>query len=291
MKASFIKTKLNSIINVTKIVTVQDFELDSNYNFEGEAHDFWEMAYIDKGRVLLTVDGEQTILNQGDVVFIKPNAFHASSAYHSSPNFLNISFECKSLAMKSFEGFHAQVDKSLLTFLNSIVKECETAYESRKNAISIKKLVRKKTAKLGSEQLIRTYLEQFLILLLRSLNEKQEFLMFPSKESMQNHLVDDVKKYLLDRLHQNVKIEEICSHFGYSVTYISKVFHEHSGYTINNWFNMKKISRAKELIREKRYNFTEISTLLAFDNPQYFSRVFKKFSGMTPSEFRDSFKR
>ena len=290
MKVQYIKTLLSNVIQINKIVTIHDFEFDQEFAFEGESHNFWELAYIDKGSIIYYHDEGETVVKQGEICFVEPNKFHASKAYKSCPSVINIAFECKSLAMKSFENYHAKLDKSLLPFLISIVQEGAQSYDIPKNAVSLNKLKKKKTPKIGSEQLIRIYLEQFLILLLRSMNEKQEFLMFPSKESMQNHLVEDIKQYVTERIDQEIKIDDVCKYLGYSKTYLSKIFHESTGYTLAFYVNKLKIAKAKELIREKKLNFTEISGKLAFDNPQYFSRVFRRFCGMTPSEFRSSSK-
>ena len=65
-----------------------------------------------------------------------------------------------------------------------------------------------------------------------------------------------------------------------------KLFREQTGETIAAYAVRIRVKRAKQLIREGRYNFTEISDALAFDNPQYFSRVFRRVTGMSPSEFK-----
>ena len=74
----------------------------------------------------------------------------------------------------------------------------------------------------------------------------------------------------------------------YSRTYLSKIFKLHSGHTISEYITMLKIQEAKKLIRQERYTFTEISDMLSFDNPHYFSTVFKRKTNMTPSEYKNS---
>lgn len=56
------------------------------------------------------------------------------------------------------------------------------------------------------------------------------------------------------------------------------------------YFGSMKIEKAQELIREGRHNFTEISALLGYTSIHYFSRHFKKVTGMTPSEYASSVK-
>ena len=72
------------------------YEFDKNFTFEGETHNFWEMVYIDKGKVLIKSESKEMILSQGEIIFHKPNEFHAIRAYESEPNFFVISFSCSS---------------------------------------------------------------------------------------------------------------------------------------------------------------------------------------------------
>ena len=290
MKAIYIKTKPESVINITKIVTVHYYEFDKNFVFEGESHDFWEMVYVDKGQILVRAGDEEFALGQGETVFHAPNEFHSVKALDSSPNFFVISFECSSAVMQSFVGRRAQLDKTLRPFISSIISEAEKTYVIPKNDTGLKKLVKKKTAQIGGEQLIKTYLEQLLIMLLRAAEESESSL-FPSKESMQNHIVTSVREYIEENLESTLRLDVLCRKFGYGKTYLCRLFREQTGTTIASYVSERKIKRAKALIREHQYNFSEISEMLAFDNQQYFARVFKKITGMSPSEFKRSLDR
>ena len=60
------------------------------------------------------------------------------------------------------------------------------------------------------------------------------------------------------------------------------------GEGVIKYFIKLKIKEAKKLIKEGRYNMSEISDMLAFDTPQYFSKCFKNVTRMTPSEYKSS---
>ena len=75
---------------------------------------------------------------------------------------------------------------------------------------------------------------------------------------------------------------------GYGKSYLSRIFKEQTGDTISRYAAVKKTDEAKRLIRESNLNFSQISDRLSFDNPQYFSRVFRRITGMTPTEFKIS---
>lgn len=288
MKATYVKTKPESVINVSKIVILHYYEFGKDFKFAGEKHDFWELVYVDKGRVAVTSDAEEIALGQGELIFHCPNEFHSIRALDSSPNFFVISFVCDSPAMQYFEKYHTSLDNTLKPFISSIVKESERTYEIFKNDPSLKKLVKKESAPLGGEQLIKTYLEQLLIFLTRRITKKGEIGVFPTKETMENHLVTAIKELLEKKAEESLRVSDICLALGYSKSYLSKIFREQTGETIAHHALSVKIDRARQMIRETEMNFSQISDALSFDNPQYFSRVFKRMTGMTPTEFKQS---
>ncbi|MBQ3135369.1 MAG: helix-turn-helix transcriptional regulator [Oscillospiraceae bacterium] len=288
MAASYKKTRPKTLFYIPEIVTIHYYELDKSFVFDGEAHDFWEMVYVDKGAVEIRADDKTLVLNQGEILFHKPHEFHAIRAFRSNPDFFVISFVCRSPAMKLFEGYRAALSQSLRPFVSSIISEARNSFHIPKNDVTLLKLRRRSRAKVGGEQLIKTYLEQLLILLARAVLEQQENSVSPVRESMETQLVSTIKSYIRDNLGKKLTMEELAGVTGYSTSYISRVFRQQCGTTIGRYITAKKISYAKELIRNHTYNFAQISDMLAFDTPQYFASTFKKETDMTPSEFKRS---
>jgi AraC-like DNA-binding protein/quercetin dioxygenase-like cupin family protein len=286
MKAKYIKTQLKNLISISKIVTIPYFEFDESFVFDGESHDFWELVYIDRGRVRVKGGDRDIILGAGEVIMHKPNEFHAIRAYESEPSFFVISFVSPSPRMEYLEGYTARLDEVEKQFITSIIREAESTFIIPKNDTALCGLTKREEAIIGGEQLIKTYLEQLLIFMIRGLERGGE--LFPSRRGMDGIITAEVKRYLKESLDRPFRISELCADIGYSKSYLSKIFHEQSGHAIAAYATMAKVTRAKELIRGGTHNFSEISDLLAFDNPQYFSRVFKRATGMTPSEFRQS---
>ena len=291
MKATYVKTSLSSLVSVSKIVTIHYYEFDRNFVFDGESHDFWEMVYVDGGRVKVKSGDEECELSQGDVIFHAPNEFHSIRALDSSPNFFVISFVSSSPSMESLIGFRTSLDRTLKPFISSIIKEAENSFVIPKNDTSLRKLTKKENAALGGELLIKNFLEELIILLMRGIAGRGESSLFPSKESMENHLVTLVKSFVKEHVYDNPRLSDICRSLGYSKSYLSKLFKEQTGESIASYAIKNKMKVAKALIREGNLNFSEISDKLAFDNPQYFSRAFKRETGMTPSEFMRSLMR
>ena len=288
MKAAYIKTQFKTIINVSKIVTLHYYEFDKNFSFEGEKHDFWEMVYIDKGMVEIKREDKKEIFSQGEIIFHKPNEFHSIKAVDSSPNFFVVSFVCTSPAIQYFENFSTLLNKKLQPFIASIIRESELTYSIPKNDPSLKKLEKKESAIIGGEQLIKTSLEQLFIYLIRDITKSEKSDLVPTTESMDNHLIVSAKEYIKTNLDKPFHVLNLCKTLGYSKSYISKIFKLQTGMSLANYAIQQKIIVAKEYIRSNNYNFSQISDRLAFDNPQYFSRVFKRVTNMTPTEFKQT---
>ena len=128
MASRYTMTKPQTLIHITDIVTIHYYELDKNFVFSGEKHDFWEMVYVDKGSVAIQAEENHLILNQGEILFHKPNEFHSIRSYASDPNFFVISFACKSAAMSHFENYRATLNQSLRPFVSSIITEARNSF-------------------------------------------------------------------------------------------------------------------------------------------------------------------
>lgn len=123
---------------------------------------------------------------------------------------------------------------------------------------------------------------------LGELTQKQERdeKVFIKSENQIKGLAGEIARYLENNVYSNVSINEICDEFGYSKCHICKIFKSAADTTIVDYYNNLKINEAKRLLLETNTTVEEISALLLYDSPQYFSKVFKRYTNMTPSHFR-----
>ena len=103
-------------------------------------------------------------------------------------------------------------------------------------------------------------------------------------------LFNRVADYLEAHLDGHVTIEEVCRENLIGRSQLQKIFREQSGLGIIEYFSLMKVNAAKQLIRTNRMNFTQIAEQLGYTSIHYFSRQFKKVTGMTPSEYASSIK-
>jgi len=287
--SEYFKHQISSIINIHKIVTLNYFEFDNDFAYKGERHNFWELVYVDKGKLTVETDNETFILSRGECAFHKPNEFHTHKADGViAPNYFVICFVCNSPHMNTFRKKHFKLSDKQKSYISNIIKEAEQVFDLPLNKPDEKLLKVSPSEIIGGQQMIQTYLEQFLILLLR-----QEYglakTVTPQPET-ENFIAAQIKRKLDMNIYRNISIDELCKELQYSKSYLSGIFLKEYGCTIHSYLIKCKVKEAKTLIREHNYNFTQISDMLGFANPLYFSRVFKKKTGMSPSEYKNSVK-
>ncbi len=281
------RMQIKSTVAIHKMITMYYFEFGKHYSFLGESHNFWEFLYVDKGDLEVWADDRSYLVNQGTIIFHKPNEFHQFYAKNDkAPNVIVMTFDCRSKAMKRFENAVIRLGEEERNLLARIVEEGASAFGFPFHY----PLVRRENARIGSEQLVKLYLELLLIHLLRRDNWAAETkpLSLPSREKGDGHLARKAFQLLQEKIDSNVSLDELSDSLHVSKTRLKDVFKLKTGHTVKEYFSNLKIERAKVLIREESCNFTEIAAILGFSSIHVFSRSFKRVTDMTPSEYAKS---
>lgn len=291
MEKSFVKHRIKNIFPINKIVTIHYFEFDPDFVSKSDVHDFWELVYVDKG-VLIAQSGEDTItLSQGECFFHPPGEVHSHHANgRVAPNIFIISFVCSGEDMKAFASRKFTVPGNLRPIISGIISEGKNTFNLPFNDPDLKKLSLLPEEITGGQQMVRIYLEQFLIMMLRHQQTESSESKTATRITAPGHLAETIAAQLDSMVYSKTNIDEFCSEMRYSKSYLSKIFRKNFGCTMVDYITDIKVKEAKKLIRESHYNFCQVSDLLKFSSPFYFSRVFKKITGMSPSEYKKSVK-
>lgn len=290
---SFKSLELNETIQINKIVTIHYFEYMSDYSFPGEQHDFWEFLCVDKGEVQVLADDKSYTLKKGEIIFHKPNEFHAVWANGKiAPNLVVISFECSSPCMSCFENLITSIGENERNFMAQIIYEAKHCIATPLDDPDTKEMIRAAKSPFGSEQLIKIYLELLLISMVRQIETGK--LSSPAVKSVKQKndalIYSRITAYLEEHIRERLTIDTICRDNLIGRSQLQKLFHEQGNCGVIDYFSRLKIDLAKHLIRENHHNFTQISEFIGYTSIHYFSRQFKKITGMTPSEYAFSIK-
>lgn len=291
---SYVSTTLRENIKIDKIITIHYFEYMKNFYFKGECHNFWEFLCVDKGEVEVTAGSSSYILNKGDIIFHKPMEFHAIRSKGSiAPNLVVVSFESSSPDIRIFENKIFTINPEQKRILSQILLEAKNAFSTPIHIPSVEQVVRSDNAPFGAEQLIKIYLEMLLILLARDMkniqvNPSEKLYSTVSNEKVK--VIDNILSYMEAHIFEHLTLKKICSDNLISRSSLEALFNAEKGCGVIDYFNKMKIDRAKEIIRTGEKSITQISSILSYSSPQYFSKQFKLFSGMSPKEYEKSIK-
>lgn len=106
--------------------------------------------------------------------------------------------------------------------------------------------------------------------------------------SNNENIINSVKNFLLENLDKNFSLNEIAEKFNYSKSYLHTKFKSNTGYPIMVFFNLKKTQKACEYLNYTDLSIKEISYKIGFEDPLYFSRIFKNFMGKSPRNYKKS---
>jgi two-component system, response regulator YesN len=99
-------------------------------------------------------------------------------------------------------------------------------------------------------------------------------------------LFRSVEQYIKDHLNEELDLEKTAAKFNLSIYYFSRTFKDILRYNFSDYINMVRIKKAKELLEKDEISIKEICYSVGYSDPNYFSKVFKKYEGVSPSEYK-----
>lgn len=137
------------------------------------------------------------------------------------------------------------------------------------------------TCRTGYEELLAMYLRQILILVQRTRQEH--------RTSINTHIQEEMeyaRRYFNEHYNEQISIEDYAQSRNMSVSWFQRSFKQIVNYSPMQYILTIRMNNAASLLESTDYSMAEISAIVGYDNPLYFSRLFKKQKGVSPSEYR-----
>jgi two-component system response regulator YesN len=122
-------------------------------------------------------------------------------------------------------------------------------------------------------------LEAHLMEIYRQIQEK--------RNNKSRNVIERIRSVMDERYADNLTVADIAKSVYLSSTYVSLIYKQETGETIYEYLTKVRIERAKVLLRDPQNKFYEICEAVGYSDPSHFSKIFKKYTGFTPSTFRD----
>lgn len=284
------KTYIANLIAVDSIVTVYYYHLQgrAGTTTTGDRHNFWEFQYVDKGTHHVLLDGVRYDLNEGQMILFAPNAHHCSAGEAFSAHVGIVSFESASPILQEKHAKVVTLPTHMRALLSDIVTCGVEMFVPVPPESGLKGVVPRKGIPTEQLQLLKHKLEFFLTEFCMKDAEEMEKAVGSNRSNYQKSQFDEIEDYLKANLSKNLSLEDMSSALSLSQSKLKKIFKEERSSSPIAYFNALKIQRAKQLIKESTLNVSQIAEALGFTYENYFSKVFKEKTGLTPSEYAKS---
>lgn len=133
----------------------------------------------------------------------------------------------------------------------------------------------------GYEEMLEIYLRQIFIKLQRHFKSSLN-----SDNSHAFEEIDTAISYFCEHYNEPINIDDYAKENHFSTSWFIRNFKLYTGITPKQYILKKRIYNAEALLQNTQYNINEIAQIIGYDNPLYFSRVFQKTKGISPSEYR-----
>lgn len=258
----------------------------SPYSFQ--VHDGIEILYITDGQGILHFADEDVLMKCGDICLINPYEPHnftfdrdccerlcivffprplLTGVYKTLPDVAK-ALVTKTIRLQRYIPYHDALQPQLEQCLHNILKICQS-----KNPC-------------GKLELHSTLLQLIAYLLNNELyipgNLEHPFIPTVLYQTLQ---------YLDSHLYTDISSADVANHLGYTNAYFCRMFKKYFGTTFTTYLHDTRITKAQKLLMQHPdILITELSEQLGFHNPNYFSYLFRKNVGVSPSEFVKKYK-
>lgn len=281
----YLRHKISNLITIGEINVLEYRNYKGKFSKDTDSHDFWEICYVEKGKMECLIGEKSFTLEEGYLLFLEPNTPHVFLQKNKKDKVLCIGFECLSSYIKPLSGQILKATDKQISILHEVFSESENCFFTDNE----EQLVQIKNPTLGCMQIIILLLEHLVLLSLRLLIGKTSSpLSFLSGRDFYSALTDKLKQYCIEHVKDKLILNDVCKNIGYSKSFVCKLFKEQTGKTVFEFFNSLKVEHAKELLKNTSMTASQISDELSFSDPKYFNSLFKKHTGLTPVQFRNS---
>lgn len=246
-------------------------------------HDNEEMIFVISGSYQEAIGDEIFNASAGDVIMI-----HQGVPHHT---IVNNNDEPVILFFAGFTDFHFRgmnQNRFQLPDRSSIL-HTEGFLRQEIMNLCLKMISERYSNQVGQYFMQKSYMIQLLLLIMRQISTPPEEVSssYHFETHHKTYVVSEIRQYLSDHYSEKISLDLIAKNMYLSSAYISKIFKEETGEAPINYLIKLRLEQAKQqLERPDRQSIKAISTSVGYDDVYYFSKLFKKYYGVSPLNYR-----
>ncbi len=284
----FVLKELKNAITVKRIANVHFFEFEPDFYTENDRHPFCELVFVSRGELEVRSEDYNGRLSKNEMILHRAGEEHSLLCLgDNSPTVIVLGFESDAAELIPFSQAPVALGEDAVRLLAETVKYARQVFHPPYDTPTFN-MKKRKDAPFGAEQCLRLFLEQLLILLVR---DYRPLLTHESARARRrSEGIREIVSYVDANFLERITIAELAFLFGTNRATLCRDFKRETGKTLLSYIDEKKLALAKARILESDETFTEISHALRFESIHYFTRFFKKHTGLTPREWKKQFK-
>lgn len=287
---NYVLKRLEDSIKITAIANVHFFEFPQSFYTKEESHPFHELVFVSSGKLSVVSEDYTGVLEKNKMLIHRSGERHYLKCdKNNAPTVIIIGFTCAGARIDKFSCAPLTLEDADVKKLAEIVKEGRNVFAPPYDVPKYD-MKKKENPPFGSEQLLKNLLEYFLIVLTRKIDGNNDEDLNEFDGSLDRVTANEIISYIDDNYKERITIDELAFIFRTNRSTLCKVFKSSTGKTITEYVSDKKFEAAKRRIEKTNKTFTEIAEELNFESIHYFTRFFKKRSGISPSEYKNSIK-
>ena len=259
-----------------QLESITKSKYDSDWHSTLHTHPFTELFYVVDGKGEFNIQGQRFPVKPNDFVIINPQVEHTELSSPDEPldyivlginglSFSNLTPVSEGGHPFSFFNLRDE-QKDILRYLNAMVQEATSQ-------------------SMSYELVCHNLLEILLIKILRH----QHFDLEVGKQSKATKDISFIKHYLETYYHESIQLEDLASMTHLSRFYISHSFKKEIGMSPMEYLIAIRIKESKILLRTTNYSISQVADIVGFTTPTYFSKQFRKSTGISPTDYREQY--
>ncbi len=257
----------------------------------GNRHHEYEILYVKKGRITVRTNGIKHNLNAQECIIIDPYSIHdcyTSDDASAETEYICLLFGWKFLFPDTSSHIYTEVFKANITEDISLSKVINQENALGHKVVKLVQQIVEYTENVDENLLsIQIALLKIFDIVIKNISY------FSHKETkihMETKIIRAATNIIEEKYIEDIRIEQIAKSLNINVDYFIVIFKKYAGITPKQYLIMTRLERSIAILRDKnRLNIFEVAQKCGFSDVSYYSRLFKKRYGMTPTRFREAY--